>query len=38
MAAAPARHLMLLTLLEGFALETSFKKWMNIVGRKRPDW
>eukprot|EP00877_Chromochloris_zofingiensis_P009005 jgi/Chrzof1/4358/Cz14g10070.t1 len=31
-------HHLLLTLAEGFALETSFKKWTNLVGRHRPDW
>ncbi|GBF89334.1 hypothetical protein Rsub_02211 [Raphidocelis subcapitata] len=30
-------HLMLST-LEAFAVESSFKKWMNLVGRLRPDW
>ncbi|KAI8474188.1 MAG: phosphatidic acid phosphatase type 2/haloperoxidase [Monoraphidium minutum] len=30
-------HLMLST-LEAFAVECSFKKWMNLVGRLRPDW
>jgi hypothetical protein len=28
----------MLTVLEGFAIESSFKKWMNLTGRWRPDW
>jgi hypothetical protein len=32
------RHHFALCLLEGFAIETSFKKWMNLVGKQRPDW
>lgn len=31
-------HHFALSLLEGFAIETSFKKWMNLVGKQRPDW
>lgn len=31
-------HHFALALLEGFAIETSFKKWMNLVGKQRPDW
>lgn len=28
----------MLSVIEGFAIESSFKKWMNLVGRLRPDW
>lgn len=28
----------MLSTLEAFAVECSFKKWMNLVGRLRPDW
>jgi membrane-associated phospholipid phosphatase len=31
-------HHSLLTLLEGFALVTMFKRWMNLVGRYRPNF
>jgi hypothetical protein len=31
-------HHFALSLLEAFAIETSFKKWMNLVGKQRPDW
>lgn len=27
-----------LTLVEGFAVTTGFKQWMNLVGRLRPNW
>jgi hypothetical protein len=28
----------MLSTLEAFAVECTFKKWMNLVGRLRPDW
>lgn len=31
-------HHFALALLEAFAIECSFKKWMNLVGKQRPDW
>uniref|UniRef100_A0A7S0YLL9 Phosphatidic acid phosphatase type 2/haloperoxidase domain-containing protein n=1 Tax=Polytomella parva TaxID=51329 RepID=A0A7S0YLL9_9CHLO len=31
-------HHICLTYAEGFALTTSFKRWMNLVGRYRPIW
>lgn len=31
-------HHFALALIEAFAIETSFKKWMNLVGKPRPDW
>mmetsp|Transcript_19030 Transcript_19030/g.52411 ORF Transcript_19030/g.52411 Transcript_19030/m.52411 type:complete len:277 (+) Transcript_19030:223-1053(+) len=31
-------HHALLSLLEGWALTTGFKQWMNLVGRYRPDF
>jgi membrane-associated phospholipid phosphatase len=36
-AAADLHHLALAA-VEAFALESSFKKWMNLVGRPRPDF
>lgn len=32
------RHHLMLSTLEAFAVESTFKKWMNLVGRLRPDW
>ncbi|KAF6265403.1 phosphatidic acid phosphatase type 2/haloperoxidase [Scenedesmus sp. NREL 46B-D3] len=31
-------HHFALALIEAFAIESSFKKWMNLVGKPRPDW
>lgn len=31
-------HHLMLSVLEGFALQSTFKKWMNMTGRLRPDW
>jgi hypothetical protein len=31
-------HHFALALLEAFAIESSFKKWANLVGKQRPDW
>lgn len=28
----------MLSVLEAFAVQCSFKKWMTLVGRLRPDW
>eukprot|EP00878_Enallax_costatus_P002057 GHUV01002223.1.p1 GENE.GHUV01002223.1~~GHUV01002223.1.p1 ORF type:complete len:288 (+),score=64.57 GHUV01002223.1:130-993(+) len=31
-------HHFALALIEAFAIESTFKKWMNLVGKPRPDW
>lgn len=31
-------HHFALALVEAFAIESTFKKWMNLVGKQRPDW
>lgn len=31
-------HNLMLSVFEGLAVETSFRKWMSLVGRHRPDW
>lgn len=38
--AAPGNdfHAFALSLTESFAIETSFKRWMALVGKLRPDW
>jgi diacylglycerol diphosphate phosphatase/phosphatidate phosphatase len=31
-------HHLMLAVVEAFAIQSTFKKWMNMTGRLRPDW